>query len=70
MENALIHELNKCVDICIRLERMFQQDVEDIASIVTGDVYDAYKQSVNSTREATTTLKQKIMLLRSDISLL
>ena len=58
-------ELDDCMESCRRLEQLLQQDADEIALSVSGEICDVYVDSVNEAIETTKRLKSQIMLLRS-----
>ena len=64
MIELIFSELERCEELCTKLEQLFQQDTDEIALSVTGEIYDAYINSATEVMQSVVELKRNIMLLR------
>ena len=65
MNAELMEELEECIMLCKRLEQQLQQELDELYLSVTGEIHDAYADSVGDMMQSVAEIRHKIMLLRS-----
>ena len=63
METELLCELAICKELCTKLEQLLQRNVNESTLCITGDIYVAYTDFVNSTIQITNELKKEMELI-------
>ena len=65
MDPIVFAELCYCLELCERLERLFQEDLDEVSRCVTGEVHAVYSASVQDAMALLNEIKSQIKLLGS-----
>lgn len=67
MNELLLQTLYLCVEQCEQLERLLDQDAEDMSSCITGEVFEQYRQLIGETKAKVDSLKNELRNKHNEI---
>lgn len=63
MDNAVQMILDECLDLCRELESLIQEDIDEVAHSVTGEILEQYTEAARDVTELVADMKNRIHVL-------
>ena len=63
METEILLELSECIALCRKLDALLEEDKEEMAHCISGEVYDEYVITIRETKKVVSKFKNRLSSL-------